>query len=147
MKIFELAKEHDMSSLDLVELLKGNGFAVRNHMSKLSDEELEKAKALLSAPADEGTKEKAKTTKKKTVRKKASKASATEAGKDKKVVKKKVVKKKSTVIRRKAGSATEETAAADPSSNELTSSSETYYSLLVSLAPRFCYVIATWLAI
>ena len=40
-KIFELAKELDQNSLDLVEKLKGMGFSVRNHMSSLTDEELE----------------------------------------------------------------------------------------------------------
>ena len=36
-KVFELAKELDMAPLDLVETLKAKGFAVRNHMTELSD--------------------------------------------------------------------------------------------------------------
>ena len=46
-KVFELAKDLDMRSLDLVEKLKGLGIAVRNHMSALSDEDAQKALSAL----------------------------------------------------------------------------------------------------
>ncbi len=39
-KVFELAKELEIGPLDLVELLKAKGVAVRNHMSELSDAEV-----------------------------------------------------------------------------------------------------------
>ena len=115
-KIFELAKELDLGALDLVEKLKAEGFNVRNHMNSLTDEEVEKAKALL-APVEEPKKTKKKTTvrkkaKKKVAKKKASaskkvvttkeaakKGDGEEAPKDKK---KKVAKQKKTLIRRKA---------------------------------------------
>ena len=41
-KVFELAKEFNMRPLDLVEKLKAKGYAVRNHMSSLTDEEVGK---------------------------------------------------------------------------------------------------------
>ena len=78
-KVFELAKEIGVGAIDLVEQLKGMGLNVRNHMVSLSDEEIEKAMAML-APKDE------KPTKKKVTKKKVAK---------KKVTKKKVVKKTS----------------------------------------------------
>jgi translation initiation factor IF-2 len=106
-KIFELAKELEIKPLDLVEGLKAKGFAVRNHMSSLTDEEVEKFMLLRKEEEEAkttGTKKKAKkkTTKKKKVVKKATKKTT------KKTVaasaddeEKKVTKKKSTVIRRK----------------------------------------------
>lgn len=42
-KVFELAKELNISAIDLVEKLKSLGFNVRNHMVSLSDEEVEAA--------------------------------------------------------------------------------------------------------
>ena len=42
-KIFEIANELGKGALDIVEELKSHGFNVRNHMSALSDEDLEKA--------------------------------------------------------------------------------------------------------
>lgn len=67
-KVFELAKELDMGPLDLVELLKTKGFAVRNHMAELSTEDVEK---FLQAMKKEKEDEKpAVETKKKVVRKK-----------------------------------------------------------------------------
>ncbi len=41
-RVFELAKELEMGAIVLVENLKSKGFAVRNHMQTLSDEEVEK---------------------------------------------------------------------------------------------------------
>ena len=64
-KVFELAKELDVNSLDLVEKLKDLGFPVRNHMSSLSDDELAKFNDL--SKSDDSSK----TTKKKTTKKKA----------------------------------------------------------------------------
>lgn len=94
MKVFELAKELDIGAIDLVEKLKGMGLNVRNHMVKLSDEEVAQAKQAF-APEEEKKVAKKKVTKKKTA-KKATK---------KKVVKKKVVKKK--VVKKAADSEAE----------------------------------------
>ena len=88
MKVFELAKELDIGAIDLVEKLKGMGLNVRNHMVKLSDEEVVKAKEAF-APNSGGSDKP--TTKKKVTKKKAAK----------KVVKKKVVKK---VVKKKSAS-------------------------------------------
>jgi translation initiation factor IF-2 len=49
-KVYELASEIGVPSLDLVEKLKSMGFNVRNHMASLSDEEIAKAKAAYEAP-------------------------------------------------------------------------------------------------
>ncbi len=96
-KIFELAKELDMNSLDLVEKLKNEGFNVRNHMNSLTEEEVEKFMASF-AKQTEVTGTKKKVTKKKTAKKKVVKK-ATKAGDSKKVT---TTKKKPTVLRRKA---------------------------------------------
>ena len=114
-KIFELAKELDLKPLDLVEGLKAKGFAVRNHMSSLTDEEVDKFMQLRSEDEEKnaaGSKKKVKkkTTKKKKVVKKATKKTSKKT--TKKTVKadeedseeKKVSKKKTTVIRRKVKS-------------------------------------------
>jgi len=45
-KIFELAKELDMNSLELVEVLRDKGYAVRNHMTALTEEEVAKVMAM-----------------------------------------------------------------------------------------------------
>ena len=105
-KIFELAKELDLKPLDLVEGLKAKGFAVRNHMSSLTDEEVDKFMLLqkedeeAKATGTKKKKAKKKATKKKKVVKKATKKTTkkTTASEDDEV--KKVTKKK-TVIRRK----------------------------------------------
>lgn len=49
-KVYELANEIGVASLDLVEKLKTMGFNVRNHMASLTDEEVAKAKAAYEAP-------------------------------------------------------------------------------------------------
>ena len=77
-KVFELAKELEMNSLDLVEKLKGMGFQVRNHMNSLSDEDLVKFNDL-SKPA-EGKK---KVTKKKTTKKKEKRGDGSSSNFDK----------------------------------------------------------------
>ena len=42
-KVFELANEIGVSSIDMVEKLKSAGLNVRNHMVTLSDDEVKKA--------------------------------------------------------------------------------------------------------
>lgn len=115
-KVFELAKELDIGALDLVEALKANGIAVRNHMAELSDADVETYLASLKkeeAKEDTAAKKKvvrkktataSKTTEKKTVERKAT-ADEGEAGTKK--VAKKAVKKKVAVIRRKSDDGTE----------------------------------------
>jgi translation initiation factor IF-2 len=49
-KVYELASEIGVASLDLVEKLKTMGFNVRNHMASLTDEEVAKAKAAYETP-------------------------------------------------------------------------------------------------
>lgn len=100
MKIFDLAKELDMGAIDLVEALKAKGFAVRNHMTALSDEEVAQVMAEYrkSEPAE-------KPAKKKVAKKKA--------GAKKKVVKKKVIKRSSSDDDSSDDAATEE-APAEP---------------------------------
>lgn len=119
MKIFELAKELDLGALDLVEKLRSHGFTVRNHMSKLSEEEAITARKLLS-PA---TKKTASKKKKKVVKKakKTTKKVATTTEKKSVAEKTKVKvegksegtpaksKKKSLVIRRRATTGKEKT--------------------------------------
>ena len=61
-KVFELAKQLDMGALDLVEKLKGQGFNVRNHMSVLSDEDVQKV--LQSFAKEKEQEEQSKTRKK-----------------------------------------------------------------------------------
>lgn len=109
MKIFELAKELNKGPLDLVEELKNQGFTVRNHMTSLTDEEVEKILANYRSLSEE---KKAKTTKKKVVKKKVTKkktakktttkkaatAATTEDGTE---TKKKTVVRRKTVVRKK----------------------------------------------
>jgi translation initiation factor IF-2 len=75
MKVFELAKELDIGAIDLVEKLKSMGMNVRNHMVKLSDEDVEKAREALAAKAPAAKK----TTKKKVVKKATKKKVAKKA--------------------------------------------------------------------
>lgn len=100
MKIFELAKELDMGAIELVEDLKAKGYEVRNHMTALSDEDVEKVMASFRASTEAATETK-KVVKKKTVKKAAA---AEEGGAPKKAV----TRKKRTVIRKKAGESDEE---------------------------------------
>jgi len=74
-KVFELAKELDLNSLELVEKLRDKGFAIRNHMSTLSEEDLVKVMEMLR-PHSQATEVKAKTT---TVKKKVVKKATPEA--------------------------------------------------------------------
>jgi translation initiation factor IF-2 len=108
-KIFELAKELDMGALDLVEKLKGDGFNVRNHMTALSDEDVEKILAGFKTAAEPVAKKKV--TKKK-AKKKVTKKVAAEGGTTTKKAaaskKKAVVSKKKTVIRKKGDPEKEE---------------------------------------
>jgi translation initiation factor IF-2 len=121
-KVFELAKEMELNSLDLVEKIKDMGITVRNHMSSLSDEDVDKVLSLHAAPdekvAVKKTKKKAakkKTTKKvakKTTKKTTKKASAeTDQVDDSEVSeepKKKTAIRKKAVIRKKATSVKKE---------------------------------------
>ncbi len=112
-KIFDLAKELDMKPLDLVEDLKAKGYSVRNHMTSLEDDEVEKIMA--DFQNKEAEEPKTKVTKKKAKKKVAKKTAKKKAT----ASKKKVTKKKATVIRRKSSEeeAPEELAAAGTSEN------------------------------
>ncbi len=83
-KVYELAKDLDLNSLDLVEKIKDLGVPVRNHMSSLPDEDVEKILSHLTGDQEKAPLKKAK---KKAAKKKAAK----------KATKKKVAKKSSTV--------------------------------------------------
>jgi translation initiation factor IF-2 len=116
-KIFELAKEFEgMKPLEIAEFLKQNGFDnVKSHMSSLADDEVDKARELLTKK-DQPEEDPKKKTKKKTAKKKAAKkkvtkkkvtkkaaAVAEEAAEEDKPNKKATTRRKKTVIRRKAG--------------------------------------------
>lgn len=125
-KIFELAKEFDVGAIDLVEQLRSKGYAIRNHMSSLTDEEAAEVRKSLTPekPEKKATKKKTKkkvakkTTKKvtKKVTKKASTDAKAEDGEkavevaaaDGEKTTKKTVKKKRTVIRKKTSKAAKE---------------------------------------
>jgi translation initiation factor IF-2 len=139
-KVFVLAKELELKPLDLVEELKIKGFdGVKNHMSLLSDDDLEKFQSLRSAETAVREAEVAaakKKTKKKTTKKKATTAkTATKVSKTAKKASAKtaapdapptIVKKKTTVIRRKSGEKeAEETLEAAPIVDQLEESTET----------------------
>ena len=117
MKIFEFANELGVKPLELVETLKSMGFNVKNHMTSLSDDEVQGARLKLK----EAEEAKAPVSKKKTVKKKVAKkkvakkvtkkavkkASSESEASEEEAPKKKVVKRK-TVVRKKstkAGSA------------------------------------------
>ncbi|MEO5666660.1 MAG: translation initiation factor IF-2 [Bdellovibrionota bacterium] len=51
MKVFELAKELDLKSLELIEKLKPLDLQIKNHMASLSPEQITKIKEFLSPPA------------------------------------------------------------------------------------------------
>ena len=126
-KVFESAKEFALKPLEFVELLKSKGFSVRNHMSVLSDEDLEKIRTLLKKEEDEASSDSAtantKSTKgkvKKTSKKKATKKVSSSKGKNKdkdkdKEQQKEKKKKKGTLIirRRMATKAVTSTSATD----------------------------------
>lgn len=100
-KVFELAKELDVGSVDLVEQLRGLGFDIKNHMVKLTDEQLSLAMDKLGKGpevAEASTVKKKKVVKKKTTKKKAVKKTSTKTTDDKE---KKVVKKKVVTVRKK----------------------------------------------
>ncbi|MDD0852707.1 translation initiation factor IF-2 [Halobacteriovorax sp. GB3] len=114
-KIFELAKELDMGALDLVETLKGEGYSVRNHMTSLTDEEVEQVLSKFQAKAD-SKKETKKTTKKKVAKKKATKkkvvkkaaaSSDSSTEEEKEAAPKTVTRKKKTVVRKKTSASAE----------------------------------------
>ncbi len=122
-KVFELAKDLGMGPLDLVESLKAQGFAIRNHMAELSDADVEKVLANFNNGRDADVKEE--TPKKKAVRKKkddpqttakdkeveveaasvektVAKATTKVAAVEDKTVAGSVVRKKASVIRKKS---------------------------------------------
>ncbi len=116
-KVFELAKELDMAPLDLVEALKAKGFTVRNHMTELTDAEVEGYLAAVKkeeeVKEDTTVKKKvvrkkaptavvAKTAEKKTVARTVAEPSESEDAEKKTTKKASTVKKKATVIRRKS---------------------------------------------
>lgn len=136
-KVFELAKELDFRPLDLVEELRSKGYDVRNHMSSLSDEEVEKIVAEFKR-AEEEKEAQAKVVKKKT-RKKATKKAArkktSKAGEKKSTTKKASTKedkpkkstkaaKKRVVIRRRGSEVGEEKESASASSSAASSEQE-----------------------
>ncbi|MDH4467480.1 MAG: translation initiation factor IF-2 [Bacteriovoracaceae bacterium] len=51
-KVFELAKEFNLSAIDLVEKLRSGGLNVRNHMVTLTEDELNVAMNILRPPTD-----------------------------------------------------------------------------------------------
>ncbi len=86
LKVYELSKELGIDSITLVDKLNGLSIAVKNHMSELSDTDVEKARAALKAgtATEDSTKSKKTAgtgTVKKTVTKKAAPAAAPEAPK------------------------------------------------------------------
>ena len=103
-KVFELAKEFELRPLDLVEKLKSQGYAVRNHMSSLTDEEVEKINddfGRSPKDVDDGAKKKTKkkTTKKAGARKK--KVVTVEGKKAQKTTSKKISIRKKVTLRKK----------------------------------------------
>ncbi len=124
-KVFELAKDLGMGPLDLVEDLKAKGFAIRNHMAELSDDDVEKIMSSFSKAKDADSQ--SDSNKKKVVRKKAKEdsvessnaskdtikvpkvATAAEKKEEDKLIKESsddnkgaVVRKKASVIRKKS---------------------------------------------
>lgn len=118
-KVFELAKDLGMGPLDLVESLKSKGFAIRNHMAELSDEDVEKvladfnkakeAEAVAEAPKKKAVRKKVKEEPQQPVATKevASEAEApvavsAQAVEEKATAQASVVRKKASVIRKKS---------------------------------------------
>ncbi|MBE8221404.1 MAG: translation initiation factor IF-2 [Bdellovibrionales bacterium] len=89
MKVFELAKQLGLETLDLMDEIKSAGFVVKNHMTVLDEQLISNIKSLLSKKADKATSKKKKVTKKKVAAKKTI---------SKKVTAKKVTKKVNTTI-------------------------------------------------
>ena len=75
-KVFELAKELDMRPLDLVDKLRAKGYSVRNHMSSLTEKEVEDICAEFIKPSENATDSKKKKVKKKTTKKTTKKTGA-----------------------------------------------------------------------
>jgi translation initiation factor IF-2 len=137
-KVYELAKEMELNSLDLVEKIKEVGISVRNHMSSLTDEDVEKILSIHAAPEEKSVAKKAKkkaskkkvtkkTTKKATkkVAKKASVSKDTEVLADETPKKKTTIRKKA-VIRKKASDLKKDESLISPDeaneNNEITAS-------------------------
>lgn len=97
MKVYELAKELDVKSLDLIAQIKPLKLPIKNHMSAIDDEQVAQIKAFLTAEAAEKETTK-KTAKKKTAKKKAAKKTVAKKTASKAVKKKTVVKKKAAAV-------------------------------------------------
>ena len=147
-KVFELAKELELNSLELVETLKGMGFSVRNHMSSLTDEDLLKFNDLQKENKEKKATKK-KVTKKKTAKKKTAKKTTKKAAASDKVttvkksaktgedvdeqpLKKKTTVRKKAVIRKKAKSTT-----VDAESNETLDTSNQLRMMPILLKVKF----------
>ena len=103
-KVFELAKELDMRPLDLVDKLRSKGYAVRNHMSPLSDKEIEGICVEFVKKEEESADSKKKKVKKKTTKKsvgRKKKIVTVESKSSKKTSAKKVSIRKKVTLRRK----------------------------------------------
>lgn len=113
-KVFELAKELNIKALDLIDKIKPLDLRLKNHMSELTGEQVEKIKAFLNPPSAE-TEVKKKTT----VRKAASKAKTADSATP-------VVRRKEVVLRReREPDQAELDAAAAAESQQLESAVET----------------------
>lgn len=121
-KVFESAKEFNLKPLGLVEILKSKGFNVRNHMSVLSDEDLERIKALLSDKVADPENNKKKTSKKKKTAAKKTQTGEKEKEKEEKEKKK---KKAPSVIRRRMAPKTAKPTSSPPGPVATFSSSPT----------------------
>ena len=110
-KVFELAKELDMRPLDLVDKLRTKGYAVRNHMSSLSEQEVADVCAEFVKSTEETTGGKKKKAKKKTTRKAGSekkKIVTVESKSAKKSTAKKISVRKKVTLRKKVKSEEDE---------------------------------------
>ena len=76
-KVYELAKELGMDSLSLLDKLGGLGIKVKNHMSELSDSDVEAAKAGLATKPAAAAKASGKSTARAATTKSATKATLT----------------------------------------------------------------------
>lgn len=118
-KVFELAKDLGMGPLDLVESLKSKGFAIRNHMAELSDEDVAKvladfnkakeAEAVAEAPKRKAVRKKVKeepqqpvATKEVVAEAEAPVAASAQSVEEKATAQASVVRKKASVIRKKS---------------------------------------------
>lgn len=88
-KVFELAKELNIKALDLIDKIKPLDLRLKNHMSELTGEQVEKIKAFLNPPAADSDVKKKTTVRKAAAKSKTSGTSVTP-----------VVRRKEVVLRR-----------------------------------------------